>query len=159
MITSGIYIFISQATSDANTHFDIKTLTPHNNDRFVIQYIFSLERNSQAIGLDIGSEADRRGAALDAARTNQPRLTAPITLVQEGDKPRRGVLILLPIYPSGANLLSPEEREEKVLGWAYAPLVIDDVLAKLDGIINQSEITLSNLSESEPFIAHLRAKK
>ncbi|ENM5721461.1 CHASE domain-containing protein [Vibrio mimicus] len=143
--------FIVAARRDDFPHFTIRTLTPHDGDRFIIQYIYPEKPNLQAIGLDIGSETNRRKAALASVREQQPYLTAPITLVQADSKPRRGVLILLPVYPSRMELNTPDEREKYFLGWAYAPLVVDDVLSDLSSIMAHAMIQLSNTAENEPF--------
>lgn len=143
--------FLARAQQDGVPNFSIRALTPHDNDRFVIQYIFPAGQNQQALGLDIGSEANRRSAALSAARDDKPYLTAPITLVQANKKPRKGALVLLPIYRNSTNLNTAEAREAEVIGWSYAPLVIDDVLANIDILTDQSTVTLTNLKEDEPF--------
>ncbi|WP_274615533.1 CHASE domain-containing protein [Vibrio fluvialis] len=91
--------FVAKARADRpDNSFDIRTLTAHNDSLFVIQYIEPENRNKQAVGLDIGSESMRREAALNAARFNEVRLTAPITLVQASKKTKQGFLILMPIY-------------------------------------------------------------
>lgn len=143
--------FLSRARADGAPDFTIRALTPHDNDRFVIQYIYPAAKNSQAVGLDIGSEANRRSAALGAAREDKPYLTAPITLVQANKKPRMGALVLLPIYSAEKTLETAEEREAAVIGWSYAPLVIDEVLAHIETLTDQASVTLTNLKESEPF--------
>lgn len=143
--------FLTQARADGAPDFTIRTLLPHDNDRFVIQYIYPEKRNRQAIGLDIGSEANRRSAALSAAREDKPYLTAPITLVQANKKPRKGALVLLPIYSADSGLNTAQDRESAVVGWSYAPLVIDEVLAHLESLTDQASVTLTNLTEAEPF--------
>ncbi|MGZ9898541.1 response regulator [Shewanella gaetbuli] len=140
--------FIKSARLDGAPQFSIRTLTPHNKDRFVIQYIYPVGKNSQAVGLDIGSENNRRTAALLAAQHDRSYLTAPITLVQENKKPRKGALILLPIYAEGFDLSTEESRQQAVTAWAYTPLVIDDVLANLE---NEALVTLTNMTENAPF--------
>ena len=143
--------FLTHARADDAPDFTIRTLTPHDSDRFVIQYIYPEAKNKQAIGLDIGSEANRRAAALSAAREDKPYLTAPITLVQANKKPRKGALVLLPIYSADAVLNTAEERESAVVGWSYAPLVIDEVLAHLESLTDQASVSLTNLTEDQPF--------
>ena len=107
----------------------LQQLGPHDGPLAVIEYIEPEERNRAAVGLDIASEARRWVAALDAARTGQARLTAPITLVQASGQTHRSFLFLLPIYRPGATLNSPEEREVATLGWAFAPLTLDELLS------------------------------
>jgi PAS domain S-box-containing protein len=143
--------FLARARADGAPDFTIRALTPHDSDRFVIQYIYPEGKNRQAIGLDIGSEANRRSAALSAAREGKPYLTAPITLVQANKKPRKGALVLLPIYSADTTLNTAEERESAIVGWSYAPLVIDEVLAHLESLTDQASVTLTNLTEAEPF--------
>ncbi|QYJ77460.1 CHASE domain-containing protein [Shewanella acanthi] len=145
--------FVEAARLDGAPNFKIKTLNPHDGDRFVIQYIYPIARNQQAVGLDIGSESNRRNAALNSARENKARITAPITLVQANKKARRGVLIMLPIYASNVPLDTPEQREAQVKGWSYAPLVVDDVLADLNNVMGQAQIVLVSKLDNDTFFS------
>jgi CHASE1-domain containing sensor protein len=114
--------FVAQSRADGRPDFAIRTLTAHQQNRFIIQYIYPEVSNQGATGLDIGSEVNRRNAALVASRDGLPTLTAPITLVQAAGKKRSGFLTLLPIYDPALPLSSPEAREKATLGWIYAPL-------------------------------------
>lgn len=143
--------FVEAVRADGAENFSIRTLTPHNGDRFVIQYIYPIASNKQALGLDIGSERNRRNAAISSARENRAYLTEPITLVQADNKSRRGVLILLPVFPKGYVSNSPDLREQQVVGWSYAPLIIDDVLADLHKVMSEAKIQLRNKNEPTPF--------
>lgn len=143
--------FLAQARKNGAPNFTIRTLTPHDRDRFVIEYIYPIDKNAKAMGLDIGSEENRRTAAISAARDDKTYLTAPITLVQANKKSRQGALILLPVYANNTPQNTSDAREKLVAGWVYAPLVIDDVLANLHDLTDQAFITLTNLKEGEPF--------
>ncbi|MFM2486939.1 CHASE domain-containing protein [Celerinatantimonas yamalensis] len=143
--------FLAQARTDGAPNFTIRTLTPHHGDRFIIQYIYPLKRNRQAMGFDIASEKNRRTVAILAARNDKAYITAPISLVQDHNQSHRGALVLLPIYPKGVQLNTSEAREKAVLGWSYAPVIIDDVLANIGSITKQALLSLSNLTESQPF--------
>ena len=120
--------FIARARADGWPDFAIRQLTPHDGERYVIQYIDPVERNMAAVGLDIASEVNRRQAALSAMRSGEMRLTGPITLVQATGNPQQSFLILMPIYRSGVTPATVEEREAQALGWSYAPLLIEEVL-------------------------------
>ncbi|MEQ9328871.1 MAG: PAS domain S-box protein, partial [Rhodospirillales bacterium] len=109
--------------------------------RFIIRYIYPLEGNEGATGLDIGSESNRRNAALNAASSGAAQLTEPITLVQASGQKNAGFLLLMPVYTEGANLTSVEGREAASIGWAYSPIVVDEVLAQLG--IRGDEIAFS----------------
>lgn len=124
--------FLDAARNDGKPDFAIRALTPHSGDRYVIQYVEPVERNREAVGLDIASERNRLSAANAAMRSGQATITAPITLVQATGKPLRSFLLLLPIYAPGGDRTSPEARAASTVAWSYAPLTIDEVLADFD---------------------------
>ncbi|WP_368562294.1 PAS domain S-box protein [Pseudoxanthomonas sp. UTMC 1351] len=124
--------FLETARLDVTPAFAIQQIAPHDHDRFVIRYIEPENSNREAIGLDIASEANRRAAAIQAARSGMPTLTEPITLVQNASKPLHGFLLLLPIYRTGAATDTPEQRWQSTFGWSFAPISIDEVLHDFD---------------------------
>ena len=143
--------FLASARAEGPAGFAIRELSPHQEERFVIQYIYPLAPNPGATGLDVASENNRRQAALASSRSGRAQLTAPITLVQAGEQPRRGLLAFLPVYRAGAATHTPEARLAATLGWAYAPLVVDEVLAGLGPRMHKLALRLSDAEESEPF--------
>jgi PAS domain S-box-containing protein len=125
--------FVARAAVDGWPSFAVRTLAPHDDERMVIQYIEPAARNREAIGLDIGSEPRRREAALTALRTGRVTLTGPVTLVQAARQPKAGFLMLLPVYPDARVAAADAAlRQQEALGWTYAPLVVQEVLAHLD---------------------------
>ena len=78
--------FLSKARADGWPDFRIREFAPHDDDRWVIQYLEPAENNAEAIGLDVASEVHRRDALLAAVAGNAAILTRPITLVQTGAK-------------------------------------------------------------------------
>ncbi|MDR7334365.1 CHASE domain-containing protein [Roseateles asaccharophilus] len=143
--------FLRQARQEGPPDFSIRSLGPRNGDLFVIQYIYPLEMNREAMGLDIATEERRRETALAAAREGEPRLTPPLTLVQADGMPRRGFLVLLPVYGSQAPLRDGEARQQATIGWTYAPLVVDDVLADMGPLLDELRISLADAEDSRPF--------
>jgi len=133
-----------------NYSFKIKQLQPHQDSLFIIEYIEPEQRNNQAVGLDIGSESMRRRAALDAALNNDVRLTAPITLVQANQKTQQGFLILMPVYQQMLAPSEPEQRLAQLHGWSYAPLLIDEVLSTLNGLLDDVLLQISDVTDPEP---------
>jgi PAS domain S-box-containing protein len=145
--------FLSRARGEGPADFSIRELAPHTDDRFVIQYIYPTETNQGATGLDIASEPSRRAAALAAAREATAQLTAPTTLVQASGLARRGFLLLLPVYRDLMPNPPPAVREANTLGWTYAPLVVDEVLADLKPQQHRLAISLTDSAEQAPFFA------
>ena len=120
--------FVAAARSDGKADFAIEQLTPHDGERYVIQYIEPEARNRRAIGLDIASESKRRAAADLATRTGEVAITRPLTLVQAHTDQQQAFLILAPLYQPGRPLDTPEARIAASVGWSYAPLLIGEVL-------------------------------
>ena len=140
--------FVSRASADRPDHiFAISELETHHDSKFVIQYIEPEERNKQAVGLDVGSEPMRRRAALNAARFNDVRLTAPITLVQASSQVLHGFLILLPIYDASPVPTTAEKRLEAIKGWSYAPLLANEVLSTISALKQDVFLTISDVDQ------------
>ncbi|MBK1666017.1 histidine kinase [Rhodospirillum rubrum] len=123
--------FLAEARADGWPDFTIAQFTPHDGERFVIQYIEPAQRNMKAVGLDIASEENRRAAALAAIDTGEVRLTGPITLVQASGDKSQAFLILLPIYRTLSTPETLAERRVQAFGWSYAPLNMPEVLRDL----------------------------
>jgi diguanylate cyclase (GGDEF)-like protein len=90
---------------------------------FVIDYIEPEAFNRDAMGFDIGTEHQRRHAALQAMETGEATLTAPVTLVQAPTE-GYGYLYLLPVYRPGPLPETSATRAEALIGWVYMPLVM-----------------------------------
>ncbi|HET6787528.1 MAG TPA: CHASE domain-containing protein, partial [Aquabacterium sp.] len=133
--------FLELARQDGAPAFTIRQLVPHAGERYVIQYIEPVEDNRAALGLDIASNTERRLAAEQAMRSGQATLTSPITLMQARRHTGRGFLLLLPIYRPGLPTDTPAQREVATYGWAYAPLLIDEVLRDIG--LDQKDYTLA----------------
>lgn len=112
--------------------FALRELGPHQDEHFVIEFIEPVDRNHLAVGLDIGSESNRRAAAERSMREGTTIATAPITLVQASGSEAQGLLVLLPVYRTAVTPESTQERERQLIGWSYAPLLMSEVLADVD---------------------------
>ncbi|WP_417613513.1 CHASE domain-containing protein [Parasphingorhabdus sp.] len=87
-----------------------------------ILYIEPIAENREAVGLDIGFEANRRAAAETARDTGEATITKRIFLVQDHKK-SAGFLLLRPIYKLGQPLHSVADRRAAFQGWIYAPFI------------------------------------
>jgi len=143
--------FVAAARADEFPSFNLRELAPNAGERFIIKYIYPLEGNEGATGLDIASESNRRTAALNAARSGETRLTAPITLVQASGETNHGFLILMPIYWRADVPDDPEERVKQTVGWSYSPLVVSEVLKDLGARREEISFSITDISDEIQF--------
>ncbi len=143
--------FIEAARVDEFPSFNLRELAPNAGERFIIKYIYPLKGNEGATGLDIASESNRRTAALNAARSGETRLTAPITLVQASGETNHGFLILMPIYWRADVPDDPEERVKETVGWSYSPLVVSEVLKDLGPRREEIAFSITDVSDEIEF--------
>ncbi|MFF7708725.1 CHASE domain-containing protein [Pseudomonas sp. NPDC007930] len=138
--------FLEQARADGSPAFTLRQLVPQPGDRLVIQYLEPFQGNEAAIGLDIASETVRRTAAMDAIRSGEVRLTAPITLVQAAAQAEQSFLILMPVYASVTTPATMAAREEQAVGLTFAPLLMSDVLGGLGVDTRTQHVALSDVT-------------
>ena len=91
-------------------------------------------RNRRAFGFDMWSNPIRRQAMARARDTGLPSLSGRVTLVQETSTDvQTGTLLYLPIYRQKQPLVTIADRRSALLGWAYSPLRMRDLIrAALD---------------------------
>jgi PAS domain S-box-containing protein len=147
--------FLAEAGRDRGGPFVLGTLDAAHSEHWVIQYIEPEDRNKQAIGLDIASESRRRAAAIAAMDSGTVQMTAPMTLVQATGQPYQGFLFLIPVYDHDKPLDNVAERRAATLGWAYAPLVLTEVLEDIsDDFLDLAlEITDITDASADPILA------
>ncbi|MBL9164270.1 MAG: CHASE domain-containing protein [Planctomycetaceae bacterium] len=126
--------FLAAERADGAPDFHLKHLPAHDrthaspkNDHLIIKYIYPLQQNAVAWGLDIGEDPIRRETAERAILSGEPKITGRVHLVQDSQT-RCGLLYFLPVYRNGAPLNSPKQRSEALQGLLYAPIVLDEAL-------------------------------
>lgn len=140
--------FVADARQDRpDTTFNIRQFKQHADELFIIQYIEPEGKNREALGLDIGSEPNRRRAALESAKFNEVRLTAPIQLVQDELQARYGFLMLMPIYDLHNTPQNPEQRLANTLGWTYAPIIAENILNTKIATQNDVVLRIKDVAE------------
>ncbi|WP_299535196.1 CHASE domain-containing protein [uncultured Herbaspirillum sp.] len=137
----------------------ITELTHNPGERYVIEYIEPIVPNRQALGLDIASSPERRSAADHAMLTGRAELTTPISLVQKQGTAANAYLFLLPIYAGSVTPPTMEQRREKIIGWAYAPLSVHDILSELSRRwnVHSLQIRVEDVASDAPAVELFRS--
>jgi len=133
--------YIAAQRSSSWPDFALHQIAPYAGEHAIIELIEPLGTNQAVIGLDIASEPVRRAGMAAAAGSGMATLTAPLTLVQAGGSGAPSLLMLLPVYEAGAY---PAAASRQVTGWAFAPLVVKDVLANLPQQLPDGAFTLAD---------------
>ncbi|ALO45740.1 sensor domain-containing diguanylate cyclase [Pseudohongiella spirulinae] len=105
-------------------------------DREIYSSIVYLEpfdmRNQQAFGFDMFSEPVRQAAMSQARDTGRAALTGKVELLQEtGVDVQAGTLMYVPVYRPGQAAATVEQRRAALIGWAYSPYRMSDLMSGL----------------------------
>ncbi len=139
--------FLLHARKDGSPDFALRQLRPHDGDHYIVQYIDPPGINDQALGFDIASESRRKDAAIKAMRTGATTLTAPINLISDQPALSRSFLLLLPIYRILGTPEIPLLREQDLIGWIHAPLVMSEVIAHLHIADRKLHVALFDITD------------
>ncbi|MEO5330381.1 MAG: CHASE domain-containing protein [Magnetococcus sp. YQC-5] len=123
--------------------FPTYTIRPEGEREFHTAIIYLepfADRNLRAFGYDMYSEPVRRTAMARARDFAQPAMSGKVKLVQEvGEKVQAGFLIYIPVYRNGLPHTTLEERRVNLMGWAYSPFRMNDLMA---GVLGQQSTDL-----------------
>ncbi len=145
--------FVQLAREDDYPQFKITNIGNLDyKEDYIILFIEPVEINKEAVGLNIGSEANRRFAAEKARDSGKATITQIIQLVQDQQK-KAGFLLLLPVYEKGKPVETVIQKREALQGWVYAPFVGENFLQDIINtdsflsfsVYDQANITNDNL--------------
>lgn len=132
-------------------------------DRDIYTAIIYIEpfdwRNQRAFGYDMYSEPVRREAMQRAWESGASSMSGKVRLLQETDTDvQAGLLMYRPVYRQNFRHDSLEERRAHLLGWAYMPFRMNDLM---QGILRkhfgeqQTMLDLEIFDGSELTAAHM----
>jgi PAS domain S-box-containing protein len=101
---------------------------------YVVSHIAPLELNALALGLDIARGETRRTAAEASMRHGTFELSKKIELIH-GNDTVPGFLLFRPVYRSLREPDTVETREADLMGWVYASIRIDGLLAGVGALM------------------------
>ena len=108
-------------------------------DSLIVTYIEPLEKNKSVLGMDAGSEKNRRETAMEAMRTGKAQISTTMYLVND-NQDRLGFLIYLPVYKKGTNTATVEDRIANFSHWIYAPFFLDNLIDPIFSRFNEKLI-------------------
>ncbi len=138
-----------------NTNKSYFSIYPETNNQLnmIIEVVEPAQKNSKTLGLNVVFEESRKNAAMNAALTGQASLSDPITLVQR-EANEIGFLFFLPIYKSALTPPTEAERLRNLVGWAFAPIALQEsfnkILAKMS-FRSEVEVNVSGLARPLTF--------
>ncbi len=98
---------------------------------FLVAYIEPVADNADALGIDIANGITRRTAAETAMRENRVTMSRRIRIIV-GERETPGFLLFSPVFPRGAAIETPAQREANLMGWVYAAVRVDALVAPLE---------------------------
>ncbi len=98
---------------------------------YLVAYLEPLAENAEALGIDIANGITRRSAAETATRENRVSMSRRIRVIV-GDLETPGFLLFYPAFPAGAEVDTPAARETNLMGWVYAAVRVDALVAPLE---------------------------
>ena len=106
---------------------DFDIYPDHGGDIFQpITFIYPVEDNAEAVGLDMVHETNRHTSLNKARDTGLPQITGPIVLVQDAGR-TPGFLFFAPTYSTLAPA-TQSERSSSFTGAVYAPFIVSKLI-------------------------------
>lgn len=123
--------FIAQRSREDSSDFRVRPYpgtqpSPDpNSDHFLTTYAEPTRLAVMVVGVDIGTEPQRRAAAERARDTGLPTLTRTVAFQAPGH-PQNGFMLFVPVYHKKLTAdASERERHEALLGWAAVAFTAD----------------------------------
>lgn len=101
---------------------------PHQNEYYVINYIWPWEANKAAHGVDHYSDPIRRVVIEQMRDTGEPGATGRVTLTVDKGKSMLSFLVMLPIYRPGLPITTVSERRSAIQGYVVGAFRVNELL-------------------------------
>lgn len=135
----------SSAAAVTNAYPDFAVYPETTNAELLpISFVFPIDGNENALGLDFFSETNRRGAAEEARDWGDPAATEPITLVQETGS-QQAFLVMIPIYGGPVTPSTVTARRAAFTGVVYAAFRMGDLVSSAVDDRDTDELEITSL--------------
>ena len=105
----------------------------HRDTLYIIRYVEPEVLSPGSMGADVGSDPRPLAAIEHAIASGEITLSPAVPLVRDGQT-SPGFLMFLPVYVGGQFPSTAQEREARLLGVLYAPLIARDVLSGVTAV-------------------------
>ncbi|MEZ6190127.1 MAG: EAL domain-containing protein [Phycisphaerales bacterium] len=131
---SGLESFLKKTRADGSPDFhvfdtDLYESVPYD-DYCVIKYIEPVERNANAIGLNVASIPASYNTMWRSVEEDRMAISYRLNLQQTGAS-QAGIVLYLPIYPGDTDVSTPAARRDAVTGWIAMPLAMTDFVTDI----------------------------
>jgi len=124
--------FLQAERADGAPDFSLLSLAQQaQREHLVITQIEPMASNLGARGLDLAGDPLRSEAFARAVAADKPTMTPPLRLVQQQEQQPPAVVLVLPAYRPGLQPQTPQQRQDALWGFFYAPVHLDLLLADL----------------------------
>ncbi len=114
--------FLKITRGDKSPNFVVSN-PGNNDDLFIVKYAEPEQRYRALLGMDFGTDSERRAVAERARDSNAATISARLALLEPGAESQNGFLMLLPIYRHGALTSTVAERRAGIEGWVFARFI------------------------------------
>ncbi|MCP5169416.1 MAG: CHASE domain-containing protein [Hahellaceae bacterium] len=140
-----------QAMDDGLPNFSFKALregnlipAPEAETYFPVYYVEPLAGNLPALGLDMGTNPDRKTSLKRAALSGRIQASSPIRLVQSRSEEQPGFLLIQPLYKENGRFVTPETSEQREHQLEGFVLLVGQLASTFDALLQAPE--LNNIS-------------
>ncbi len=141
--------FVNFEITEQNTNRQI-VKAKSRNEYFPVYFVEPYQGNEAALGFDLASNPAWLEALQLARDTDKAIATAPITLVQKSDLPKKGFLVFSPIYQHNTLTDSVADRRQNLAGFALGVFTIGDIVQGALHYLQPKDIDVVLINESAP---------
>jgi PAS domain S-box-containing protein len=124
-------------------------------DRYLVRLIEPEQSNADLLGFDFANDAEARLAAEQSVRSAEATLSGTTTLSRGGKPGRPSILMLLPVYGSGAGERGVRVADAStIFGWVYASIPIEAFRRTLDSSDGDFSVSLRDVTNPAPHALH-----
>ena len=117
---------------------------------FPVYFVEPYQGNEAALGFDLASNPSRLEALQLARDTGKAIATAPITLVQKNDRPKKSFLVFSPIYKNDTSTDSVVDRRRNLAGFVLGVFISEDIVKAALHYLQSKDIDVVLVNESAP---------